>query len=55
VRRVASGAADVSESQRRFVAPDGETLWAKTRTGLVRTAEGHPDHLILMFEDVAEG
>jgi PAS domain S-box-containing protein len=55
LRRVASGGSDVSESQRRFLASDGEILWAKTRTGLVRTAKGHPDHLLLLLEDLAEG
>ena len=55
LRRVASGGSDVSESQRRFLASDGEVLWAKTRTGLVRTAKGHPDHLLLFLEDLAEG
>jgi len=53
--RVASGAADTSGSQRRFRAADGEVLWARARTGLVRTAKGDPDHLILLLEDVAEG
>lgn len=52
--RVASGAAEVSESQRRLRAADGELLWARTRTGLVRSAKGHPDHILLLLEDVAE-
>jgi len=52
--RVASGSEDVSEAQRRIAASDGEILWARTRTGLVRSLEGNPDHVIMLFEDVAE-
>jgi len=54
VSRIASGADAVSESQRRIKAADGEVLWAQTRSGLVRTWDGHPDHIIVLFEDVAE-
>jgi PAS domain S-box-containing protein len=54
IAAVASGTRDVSEAQRRLKAIDGEVLWARTRTGLVRTWEGHPDHVIVLFEDVAE-
>jgi PAS domain S-box-containing protein len=54
LRAVAAGAVQVGESQRRLVAADGAPLWARTRTGLVRSAKGHPDHVILLFEDVAE-
>jgi PAS domain S-box-containing protein len=52
--RTATGAADVSEAQRRFTAADGGVLWARTRTGLVRSFKGHPDHLIILLEEVAE-
>ncbi|GMV06136.1 MAG: hypothetical protein AMXMBFR53_24120 [Gemmatimonadota bacterium] len=54
IRRVAAGAAERAESQRRLRAADGALLWARTRTGLVRTAKGHPDHLLVFLEDVAE-
>ena len=54
ISRIASGAEEVSEAQRRLKAVDGEVLWAQTRTGLVRTSDGHPDHVIVLFEDVAE-
>lgn len=49
-----SGGADPSSAERRFVAADGGVLWARTRTGLVRTPEGDPDHVRILFEDVAE-
>lgn len=52
--RVASGTADVQAAERRLVAADGAILWARTRTGLVRTAQGRPDHLLILLEDVAE-
>ena len=54
LHRIASGAQDMSEAQRRLKAADGEVLWARTRTGLVRTMKGQPDHVIVLFEDVAE-
>ena len=54
LRRVASGAEDTSEAQRRLKTVDGEVLWARTRTGLVRTKKGRPDHVIVLVEDVAE-
>jgi PAS domain S-box-containing protein len=52
--RVASGGEDTSTAERRYVAADGAVLWARTRTGLVRTPEGDPDHLMILLEDVAE-
>jgi len=52
--RVATGAVDSSASERRYIAADGTVLWARTRTGLVRDLDGHPDHLIVLLEDVAE-
>ena len=54
LRRVASGAEDTSEAQRRLKTVDGEVLWARTRTGLVRTKKGRHDHVIVLVEDVAE-
>ncbi len=53
--RVASGRPEASEAERRMLAADGELLWARTRTGLVRDLAGRPDHLMVLFEDVAEG
>ncbi len=53
--RVASGTRESSESQRRLLAVDGQCLWARARTGLVRDASGRPDHLMVLLEDVAEG
>ena len=54
IARVASGRTDTSEAERRLVATDGTVLWARTRTGLVRDASGHPDHVMILLEDVAE-
>lgn len=48
---------DVTETgggERRLKAADGTVLWARTRTGLVRSAQGHPDHMMILIEDVAE-
>jgi PAS domain S-box-containing protein len=52
--RVSSGRSDTSEAERRLVATDGAVLWARTRTGLVRSAVGRPDHVMILLEDVAE-
>jgi len=51
---IARGEGDRTEAQRRFLAVDGEVLWARTRMGLVRSFKGHPDHILLLDEDVAE-
>jgi PAS domain S-box-containing protein len=48
------GAGLMTEAPRRFLASDGEVLWANTRTGLVRNPRGQPDHLLVILEDVAE-
>ena len=55
VKLLASGSRETSGMERRLLAQDGALLWAKTRMGLVRNAKGHPDHLMILFEDVAEG
>jgi PAS domain S-box-containing protein len=52
--RVTSGQRVARASERRLVAADGTVLWARARTGLVRTARGRPDHLLMVLEDVAE-
>ncbi len=54
LRRVATGMAELAEAHRRFVAADEEIIWARTRTGLVRSAKGHPDHVMMLLEDLAE-
>jgi PAS domain S-box-containing protein len=56
LRTLASGTSgdDATECHRRLLATDGTVLWAHIRTGLVRTAEGRPDHLMMVLEDVAE-
>ena len=48
------GTVEREEAQRRFVAADEEIIWARTRTGLVRSSKGHPDHLVVLLEDLAE-
>jgi PAS domain S-box-containing protein len=55
VAGLASGREAVSAMDRRLLAADGELLWARTRMGLVRSAKGHPDHLLILLEEVAEG
>lgn len=54
LRRVSNGLTEVSEAHRRFVASDDEIIWARTRSGLVRSAKGHPDHMLVLLEDLAE-
>ena len=55
LRQVAGEEGDLEEAQRRMLAADGEVLRARTRLGLVRSFKGHPDHLLMLLEDVAEG
>ncbi|MFQ5535947.1 MAG: PAS domain S-box protein [Gemmatimonadota bacterium] len=54
IRSLATESAVVAQGQRRFRDAGGELVWARTRMGLVRNPEGHPDHLMTLFEDVAE-
>lgn len=54
VSALASERQERAEGQRRLKAADGAPLWARVRMGLVRTMKGHPDHLLALFEDVAE-
>ena len=41
------------KTQRRLIAAVGDVMWARTLTVLVPTAEGAPDHIMLVLEDVA--
>jgi PAS domain S-box-containing protein len=54
ISRIVAGADDVSASQLGIRAADGRVLRAYTRSGLVRTWDGHPDHIIVLVEDVTE-
>jgi len=56
IAALAAGDDDRTDTQqRRFLAADGTTLWARASVGVVRNPKGHPDHLILLLEEVAEG
>jgi PAS domain S-box-containing protein len=51
--RITSGKLDDSKAQRRLLGTDGEILWTRLRLGLVRDANGGPDHVVVLVEDVA--
>ena len=52
ITRVASGETDLGEAQRGLKASNMGVKWAHTRIGLVRSAKGYPDHLIVVLEDL---
>ena len=55
LQAAAAGEGELHESQHRLLAADGEALLTRTRMGLVRSFKGHPDHLMMLLEDAAEG
>jgi PAS domain S-box-containing protein len=42
------------ETERRFLSSDGAALWARSLATLVTDAEGQPDHVMILLDDLAE-
>lgn len=40
------------ELDKRYVRPDGEVVWAATHARMVKTAAGHPSHVVTHFRDI---
>jgi diguanylate cyclase (GGDEF)-like protein/PAS domain S-box-containing protein len=49
---LARGEVDHYEGDRRYLRPDGETIWVHAAVSLVRNEEGAPEFVIVMLEDV---
>jgi len=42
------------EAARRFIPSEGTVIWAHTTMDLIRTADGNPDHLVVLLEEAGE-
>jgi PAS domain S-box-containing protein len=51
--RITSGRQDEGHAQRRLLDSEGKRLWTRLHVGLVRDANGGPDHVVALVEDVA--
>ncbi|MFT0866198.1 PAS domain-containing protein [Pseudomonas sp. CAM1A] len=52
LRRMLAGEIERYEVQKRVRHKDGHYLWVRARTSLERRADGQPEHLISVFEDI---
>jgi PAS domain S-box-containing protein len=53
-RTLTGGASTRVEAERRFLSGDGGVLWARTISTLVNDAQGEPNHVMVLLEDLAE-
>jgi PAS domain S-box-containing protein len=51
---LASGEKGRFEAARRFMTREGQVLWAHTTMALIRSDEGHPDHVLVVLERAGE-
>ena len=52
--RLASGAVDRVEQEKRYLRPDGQVVWARVTGALVRDEAGAPSHWISQVEDITQ-
>jgi len=52
--RVVSGTLDRYAVERRFICKDGASLWVALTVSLVRDADGNPDHVIAVTQDITD-
>ena len=53
-RSLTDGRAPRVDAERRFLSGDGAVLWARTISTLVNDAQGQPNHIMILLEDLAE-
>ena len=53
-RTLTAGRAPRVESERRFLSGDGAVLWAHSISTIVNDAQGQPNHVMVLLEDLAE-
>jgi PAS domain S-box-containing protein len=49
-----NGRANSFSMEKRYLRPDGSAVWAELTVGVARDAEGKPDHLVSIIEDISE-
>jgi len=54
VHALSRGREEDLTGERRFVGGDQGELWARVRSTLIRDPGGNPDHIMFLFDDVAE-
>ena len=54
VQRLLAGEGDRFSLEKRYLRPDGHTIWAVLDVVLVRTPEGAPDHFVAQLRDVTD-
>ena len=52
--QMAAGEIDRFQMEKRFIRKDGGTLWVDLTASLVRDADGHPDYVIGLTQDISE-
>jgi diguanylate cyclase (GGDEF)-like protein/PAS domain S-box-containing protein len=52
--QIAAGEIDHFQMEKRFIRKDGGTLWVDLTASLVRDADGKPDYVIGMTQDISE-
>ena len=53
-RALATGEAELVQSEQRMDGPGGEPVWVLLSVSVVRDADGHPTHRIVQLQDVSE-
>ena len=54
IRRLLAGEVATSAREKRFIRKDGTTVWVRVTVSLARTANGEPDYLIGIAEEIGE-
>jgi diguanylate cyclase (GGDEF)-like protein/PAS domain S-box-containing protein len=54
VQRLLAGDGDRFTAEKRYLRPDGQTVWAVLDVVLVRQADGAPDHFVVQLRDVTD-
>ncbi len=54
MREMLAGTRQHYVAEKRYLRPDGEIVWARIASTLLRTAESEPDHFVTVIEDITE-
>ncbi|WP_256588996.1 PAS domain-containing protein [Pseudomonas sp. BBP2017] len=54
-QRMLAGETERYKVEKRVRHKNGEYIWVRARTSLQRRADGEPEHLISVFEDISVG
>ncbi len=54
LERLVSGQLPVLVVEKRYLRPDGKTVWVRVSSSLVRDADGAPAHVVAQIEDISD-